>query len=116
MKTMTIWVALAALGTAGHALGQGGFDGPDDKRRATVAEAAALSDDTRVIVVGSIVRALGDEKYEFRDDTGVLRVEIDDDDWDGLRVTPEDRLELEGEIEQDSDGPELDVDAVRRAD
>lgn len=115
MKT-TVWVALAALGTAGHALGQGGFDGPDDTRRVTAAEAAALPDDTRVVVVGSIVRALGDEEYEFRDDTGVLRVEIDDDDWDGLRVTPGDRLALEGEIEQDSDGPELDVDEVRLAD
>src|SRR5690606_35257924 len=74
-------LALAAAAVAGQA--SAGDDDPQNVRTVTAAEAANLPDDTRVRVEGRIVRSLGDEEYEFRDDTGTMRVEIDDDDWDG---------------------------------
>jgi uncharacterized protein (TIGR00156 family) len=74
-----------------------------------------LPEDTDVKVRGYIVRSLGDEKYEFRDDSGTIVVEIDDDDWGGLEVTPDAHVEITGEIEEERNGNELDVETIRRA-
>lgn len=93
----------------------GGFAGPDNLRQVTVAEAMELPEDTDVKVRGYIVRSLGDEKYEFRDDSGTIVVEIDDDDWGGLEVTPDAHVEITGEIEEERNGNELDVETIRRA-
>jgi len=93
----------------------GGFAGPDNLRQVTVAEAAELPDDTGVKMRGYIARSLGDEKYEFSDDSGTIVVEIDDDDWGGFEVTPDVHVEITGEIEEERNGNELDVETIRRA-
>ena len=106
--------ALCAVAAAAHADPQaGGFKGPDNYQPVTVADTAGLADDSPVRLEGYVVRALGDEEYEFRDDTGTLVVEIDDDDWKGLEVTPEQRVQIHGEIDQERDRIELDVDGIR---
>lgn len=102
-------LALAAAAVAGQA--NAGDDDPQNVRTVTAAEAANLPDDTRVRVEGRIVRSLGDEEYEFRDDTGTMRVEIDDDDWDG-QMDPNRRVVLIGELDQDANDVELEVDRV----
>lgn len=93
----------------------GGFSGPDSLRLVTVAEALELTDDTHVKVQGRIVRSLGDEKYEFTDDSATITVEIDDDDWNGLEATPDMQVEVTGEIDAERAGNELDADTVRAA-
>lgn len=93
---------------------QGGFIGPDNLRLVTVAEALELPDDSHVKVQGRIVRAIGDEKYEFTDDSATIVVEIDDDDWNGVEATPDLLVEVIGEIDRDWNGNELDVDSVRQ--
>jgi uncharacterized protein (TIGR00156 family) len=108
-------LSLCALSLAGNADAQsGGFAGPDNLRLVTVAEALELPDDTDVKLQGYIVKALGDENYEFRDDSGTIVVEIDDDEWHGLEVTPDLHIELSGEIEKDWNGTELEVDTLRK--
>jgi len=115
MKLSLSLTAICATAFAAAGFAQsGGFTGPDDLRLVTAAEAAELPDDTQVKMQGFIVRSLGDEKYEFKDDSGTLTVEIDDDDWRGLEVTPEDQVELWGEIEQERSGTELEAEAIRR--
>lgn len=106
--------ALTAVAVAAHADPRnGGFQGPDNYQPVTVAETAGLPDDSEVRLEGFIVKALGDEEYEFRDDSGTLVVEIDDEDWGGLEVTPELKVQLHGEIDQERQAVEIDVDAVR---
>lgn len=108
-------LSLFALTFVHQAVAQGsGFTGPDNLRQVTVAEAAELPDDTDVKLTGYIVRSLGDEKYEFRDDTGTIVVEIDDEDWGNLEVTPEVRVEISGEIEEERNGNELEAEKIRR--
>ncbi|MBW7930875.1 MAG: NirD/YgiW/YdeI family stress tolerance protein [Gammaproteobacteria bacterium] len=114
-KLLTITsLALCALG-ATAAEPAGGFKGPDNLRLVTAAEASQLADDTVVKLQGFIVRALGDEKYEFRDDSGTITVEIDEEDWGGVTATPDARVELRGEIDRDRYPArvEVDVDSVR---
>ena len=112
MKYTFALFALAAAAAA-HA---DGFNGPGaTPARATAAEAASLPDDAEVTVAGFIVRSLGDERYEFRDDSGTLTVEIDDDEWRGVEVGPEDAVELTGEIDHEGGELELEVDRIRLA-
>lgn len=115
-RTMAI-IGLCGAASVAHAdQRNGGFKGPDNFQQVTVAEAAALPDDAAVRLEGFVVKALGDEKYEFRDDSGTLVVEIDDDEWNGFEATPETRLRLHGEIEQEGQRTELDVDGIQAAD
>lgn len=113
MKYTFAVLALAAAAAAAHA---DGFNGPGaTPARATAAEAANLPDDAEVTMSGYIVRSLGDERYEFRDDTGTLTVEIDDDEWQGVEVGAEDAVELTGEIDDEGGELELEVDVIRLA-
>ena len=107
-------IALTAVAVAAHADPRNGdFQGPDNYQLVTVAETAGLPDDSEVRLEGFIVKALGDEEYEFHDDTGTLVVEIDDEDWGGLEVSPELKVQLHGEIDQERQAVEIDVDGVR---
>ncbi|MEX2125324.1 MAG: NirD/YgiW/YdeI family stress tolerance protein [Woeseia sp.] len=108
-------LSVGALSIAANAEAQsGGFAGPDNLKLVTVAETSELPDDTQVKLQGYIVKALGDENYEFRDDSGTIVVEIDDDEWGGLEVTPEVAVELTGEIEQERNGTEMEADTIRQ--
>lgn len=114
MKTVLPLLALCAVGVAANAQ-SGGFKGPDNRTLVTAIEVAKLPDDAEVRLVGYIVKNVGNEKYEFRDETGTIMVEIDDDDWNGVEVTPEQRVEITGEVDQEWQKTELDVDTIRLA-
>ncbi|MDR1935344.1 MAG: NirD/YgiW/YdeI family stress tolerance protein, partial [Candidatus Accumulibacter sp.] len=59
-----------------------------------------------------IIRHLGKDKYLFKDATGEITVEIDDDEWGGQTITPDDLVELQGEIDKEWRRVEIDVDRV----
>lgn len=81
----------------------GGFEGPRAPSVApmTVKQALDQRDDSIVVLTGKIVNSLGDEKYTFRDDTGDVIIEIDDEDWGGIKVTPENTIEIVGEVDKE---------------
>ena len=81
----------------------GGFEGPGVAQGTTntVKDALEASDDTPVTLSGRIVNSLGDEKYTFKDATGEIMVEIDDDEWHGVKVTPENTIEIYGEVDKE---------------
>lgn len=90
----------------------GGFQGPTIAST-TVADALKFNDDTPVVLVGNIQKNLGNEKYQFADKTGTIVVEIDDEDWRGQVVKPENTVEIRGEIDKELLGtPEVDVDSI----
>ena len=93
----------------------GGFAGPGAGVSATtVAEALKLRDDSFVTLRGRIVAGLGDEKYVFQDATGSVTVEIDDDEWRGITVTPETTIEITGELDKEFfEAPKIDVKSFR---
>lgn len=116
MKALLSAIALSSLAFAAYADSErGGFKGPDNYKFVTVAQALQLPDDTDVRVEGYLVRSLGDEKYELQDDTGVMIVEIDDDDWDGVEATPDTRVRIHGEIDKDRGETELEADNIQVA-
>ena len=93
------------LATASYAQAQfgGGFDGPvaGEQNPISVKQALDSWDDTRVVLQGRILNALGDEKYTFTDGTDEIIVEIDDDIWAGRKVNPENVVLIVGEVEKD---------------
>jgi len=109
-------LSLAATLAASAALADGktgGFTGPDTVPLVSAVDATALPDESMVKLQGFIVRALGDEKYEFRDNSGTITVEIDGDDWGGVQATPEVMVELLVEVDRDFRKVEFDVESVR---
>ena len=94
----------------------GGFqdDGSAQVVVTPVKQALKMRDDSIVILRGNIARRIGDDKYLFRDATGEIVVEIDDEDWGGVTAGPKDTLELSGEIDRDFNKVKVDVYLVKK--
>lgn len=118
MKKFTLAALMAAtaisFSAAAYAANQGGYTGPATNV-ISVEQIQGLNDDTYVILQGNITQALGDEMYVFSDGTGTINVEIDDDDWNGLNVGPNDLVVIRGEIDKNGNVVEVDVDEVTLA-
>ena len=114
-KIFAVSALALALGMSGAASAQmvsGGFQGPG-LAPMSVADALKLNDDIAVVLVGQIERSLGDEKYLFKDASGTVTVEIDNEDWRGLNVTPQDTVILNGEIDKEMfKDTKIDVDSI----
>lgn len=93
----------------------GGFTGPGtDVSLITIEQAKGLNDDAMVILRGNIQKKIGDEMYLFTDSTGSINVEIDDDDWMGLNVGPNDVVEIKGEVDKGWTSIEIDVNQIQK--
>ena len=80
----------------------------------TVEQAKKMSDDTWVTLQGTIESQVSKEHYLFRDATGTINIDIDDKRWNGLTVTPKDKVEIEGEVDKDFNSVEIDVKRIRK--
>lgn len=114
MKKLSL--TLAGLALAGAALAQatgggytgntvaapaprGGFSGPVTVM--TAAQAKTLPDDTKVTLRGNIESHLGGKNYMFKDASGSVVVEIKDKHWAGQSVSPQDSVQIDGEVDRD---------------
>ena len=92
----------------------GGFKGPS-AGVTTVSEALKAKDDTLVVLTGHIEKETAKEKYLFKDATGSIIVEIDNEDWQGQNVTPADTVVIHGEVDKEiMHSPEIDVDRIEK--
>lgn len=81
----------------------------------TVKQALTLKDDTPVKLKGYVIKALGDEKYQFQDQTGSITVDIDDELWRGQPISAKTPVTLTGEVDIDylpTKRVEIDVDTL----
>ncbi|MBQ8250908.1 MAG: NirD/YgiW/YdeI family stress tolerance protein [Alphaproteobacteria bacterium] len=115
---LAISVAFSGVAVAGFQANspvthsKGGFKGPS-AGITTVAEALKAKDDSLVVLTGKIEKETAKEKYLFRDSTGAITVEIDNDDWHGQDVTPADTVVIHGEVDKEiMHAPEIDVDKI----
>jgi uncharacterized protein (TIGR00156 family) len=93
-------------------LGAGFVD--NNAAKTTVINALKMNNNSYVTVEGHIVKRISDDKYTFKDSTGSMTVEIDNDKWNDLTVNTQDKLELSGEIEKKFISVILDVDKVEK--
>ncbi|UHD47495.1 NirD/YgiW/YdeI family stress tolerance protein [Aureimonas altamirensis] len=106
MLRQTLTPAAIALMLTTGAMAQ--FTGPSDVAQAQSREyppttvqqiKADPKDDMKATLEGRILRKVADEEYLFSDDTGEIRVEIDDDDFPRQPVSETTRVRLEGEVD-----------------
>lgn len=82
----------------------------------TVKQALKAKDNTPVKLHGQVVKSIGDEKYQFRDKTGTIIINVDDELWQGHPISPTINVGLVGEVDIDfkpSKHVEIDVEQVQ---
>ena len=127
MKKLAAMVAVMALCSAPVlAAQQGGFSGPTATQSqaggfvgpngssTTVESAKSLRDDTWVTLRGNIVERISDDLYLFKDASGTVNVDIDHKRWNGVTVTPQDVVEIQGEVDKDWNSVEIDVKQITK--
>ena len=78
----------------------------------SVAQAKKMKDDEWVVLEGSIEKQISSKKYRFMDKTGAITIKIEEDEWRGQKVGPNDTVIIYGEVEKDF-GKEVEVDVER---
>ena len=127
MKKLAAMVAVMALCSAPVlAAQQGGFSGPTATQsqgggfvgpngsNTTVESAKSMRDDAWVTLRGNIVERISDDLYLFKDATGTVNVDIDHKRWNGVTVTPQDLVEIQGEVDNDWNSVEIDVKQITK--
>ena len=105
MKNALLLTALLAVSaTASAGFSENGQAAASQNAVTRVSALRSVPDDSYVTLEG----------YIFRDASGRIEVEIDDDVWRGLNVTPRDKVRLEAEIDQEWRRTEVDVKSVTR--
>ncbi len=95
---------------------KGGFQNNNPQEIISVSEIAELKDGDYVIMQGNILEKTGDETYNFKDNTGTIILEIDDDSWADITVTPNDIVIIEGEVDKNMMNPTIiEVEEIRFA-
>jgi uncharacterized protein (TIGR00156 family) len=97
--------ALAAFEQTQANTNKGGFEGPGAQAIiTTVAQAKSARDDAKCELIGNIVEQLpgDDDLYLFKDSTGEIVIELDDDLFKGRTVTPQNQIRIYGEVDNDA--------------
>ena len=127
MKKLAAIAAILALASApALAATQGGFSGPSTTTTqaggfvgpngtvTTAANAKTMRDDTWVTLRGNIIERVSDDLYIFKDASGTVNVDIDHKRWNGRTITPQDVVEIQGEVDKDWNSVEIDVKQIRK--
>ncbi|AGZ81599.1 YgiW/YdeI family stress tolerance OB fold protein [Campylobacter fetus] len=115
MKKILLSLVVAAIAFANSNNANGGFSGTQINKPAndrggytggtygvtTVSAALGARDDTLVNLTGKLTKQVQHDKYEFTDGKDTIIVEIDDDDWRGLVVGPNDTVSIYGKVDSD---------------
>ena len=106
MRASKSFILAAALCTAfAAASANAQFVGGPDKSTTVKALLDNGRDDQLVVLEGYIVDQIKHEDYTFRDATGQIEVEIDDEVFAGQRIDPKTKVRIEGEYEKEVVGP-----------
>ena len=104
-------LSLSVLSASSTAVAQ--FTGPSASVQAsTVAAVGKARIGSDVVLTGNVVGHLREEYFTFRDETGEIRVEIENSTWQGRKVGPEDKVRITGEIERGFGGRYIDVETL----
>ena len=104
MKKLALALLLAAPITAMAA-----WVGPGTNAVSSAAAVATAADDSAVKLEGQIVRQISGDKYEFKDASGSVTVEISHKLWPAKEVVPANVVRLTGEVDKGMTSREVDV-------
>lgn len=90
------------------------YTGPQEQNKVSVAQLKDVADDNWVTLEGKLVKHLGGENYMFRDATGEVEVEVDQDVWRGTEVGPDDVIRIRGEVDHSWNKTEVEVESLEK--
>ncbi|MFJ3368095.1 YgiW/YdeI family stress tolerance OB fold protein [Pseudomonas sp. NPDC086251] len=106
----SLLAALSITVFSSTAFAAGGYTGPSATVPiVTTAAANQASDDTRVVLEGTIVKRLKKDQFEFKDSTGTITVEIKKKLWPEVAISDVTKVRLTGEIDRDWFDRKVDV-------
>lgn len=79
-----------------------------------VLQAKKAPDNSHIVLRGYIVKKVGEEKYLFKDASGQIYIEVDDDVWQGLKVFPKEKITIYGKIDKENGRTEIDVKRISK--
>ncbi|WP_218665697.1 NirD/YgiW/YdeI family stress tolerance protein [Acinetobacter sp. Colony158] len=103
MKKFILTASIAAT----VVLSSSAFAGKDDhviiqeaaKNMVTVQQVAKIKDETGVTLTGQITKHIKSDHYEFKDRSGTISLEIDDDLWRAAGLTVGHHVRVVGEVD-----------------
>ena len=108
MKKLLVLTALLAISGSSFADSDnnrhprsGGFVDGQPSAVTTVQQALKARDDTPVTLTGYIVSRIGndDDEFIFRDNTGEIKLDVEDQAWKGQNVGPKDKITISGQVD-----------------
>ncbi|AUI66093.1 MULTISPECIES: YgiW/YdeI family stress tolerance OB fold protein [Glaesserella] len=114
MKKLMAVAALLTLSTSAFAgyqnnNTQGGYTGGNVKSVTTVAQAKKAYDNTPASISGYIIKQVDEDTFIFKDSTGQIQIDVDDDAWAGLNVNAKTKVRIHGEVDKDDGRTQIDV-------
>ncbi|MGL6152726.1 MAG: NirD/YgiW/YdeI family stress tolerance protein [Aeromonas sobria] len=88
------------------------YNGPE--HNVSASEVKSQRDESWVTLQGKLVKRLGEDSFMFRDSTGEIMVEIDDESWVGQEISPNDTVRISGEVDQDWSDVKVDVSSLSK--
>ena len=80
----------------------------------TITEVLMMEDDVPVKVEGKLTKQVKGDKYQLEDSTGMIMVEIDEEDWGGSIITEQDTVIIFGKVDKEKDKTEIDAKSVHK--
>lgn len=75
----------------------------------TIAQTKSMHDDSRVVLEGYIVAQIDDDDFTFKDNTGTIRIDVEDQAWNGLNVTKNDKIRIHGKLDKEFTNSSIEV-------
>ena len=82
------------------------------KNQVSVAKAKTLKDETGVTLKGTIVKHIAGDDFEFKDATGTIILDVDDDLWKPMQLKAGDKVKVMGEVDRHRSKP-TDIEVIR---
>lgn len=113
MKKISMIAVMGVIASAGAYAGSNNTNNMMEV--VTVEQVRGMSDNAPVIIQGYILRKNGENSYVFQDTTGTINLEIDEEDWGEMTVSPNDFIEVWGEVDKNGSSMiEVDVSAMKK--
>ncbi|QIW14913.1 TIGR00156 family protein [Pasteurellaceae bacterium RH1A] len=106
--------ALAAGGFQGNNAQAGGFNNTNVGQVMTIAQAKEAKDNSIVTLEGNIVKQIDKDEFIFRDASGEIKIEVEDEAWNGQNITPSDKIRIEGKLDKEWNHTDLDVFRIQK--
>ncbi|OOH88131.1 hypothetical protein BMT54_08975 [Pasteurellaceae bacterium 15-036681] len=106
LLALTSLLTISSVASAGfndNTNQKGGFVGTNQTASiTTIAQALKAADNAQVQITGKIQRQVKDDEFIFRDETGEILIDVDDDAWQGQNITQNDTITIYGKVDEES--------------